>query len=54
MNKNRLLIELIAPAELKEMQKKINQWMTTNLLVKYKTSIISGAILFEIVLRKEP
>lgn len=54
MNKNRLLIELCSPAELKEMQKKLNQWMTTNLLVKYKTTAVGNAVLFEIVLRKEP
>lgn len=54
MNKNRLLIEIVPADKLKDIQQKLNTWMTTGLLVKYKTSVVGLAVLFEIVLRKEP
>lgn len=49
----RIVLELVPPTKLVDIQKKINQWMTTGLLVKYKTLVVGDNILFEIVLKKE-
>ncbi|MEY3811661.1 MAG: hypothetical protein RIT11_757 [Pseudomonadota bacterium] len=38
---------------LKELQKKINQWMTTGLMVKYEIHASSDQFLFNILLKKE-
>lgn len=38
---------------LKEVQKKINQWMTTGLLVKYEIHASHDQFLFNICLKKE-
>ncbi len=38
---------------LKEVQKKINQWMTTGLMVKYTLHASSDQFLFNILLKKE-
>ena len=38
---------------LTQMQQKINQWLTTNLLVKYEIHTTSINIVFNILLKKE-
>lgn len=57
MKKLRVLLELVSleGSELKDIQQKINTWMTTELLVKFDTQVISDkAVLFRITLKKNP
>lgn len=53
MKNMRVLFELVPPSKLIDIQKKINQWMTVGLLVKYKSSVVGDNVLFEIILKKE-
>jgi hypothetical protein len=54
MEKYRLLLEIVSNESLKEIQKKLNQWMTVKLLVKFDTvALADGSILFKIILKKE-
>lgn len=53
---SRVLIEPIATsdtAQLREMQKKINQWITTGLLIKYEMHVSGAIVIFNIALLKE-
>jgi len=53
----RVLLKIVSleDASLKAIQQKINTWMTTELLVKFDTQVISDkALLFRITLKKEP
>lgn len=45
-------IEFVSFASLVDMQKKINQWITTGLLVKFKSQATPSGVLYEIILRK--
>jgi len=46
-------IEFVLFANLTDMQKRINQWITTGVLAgKYKTQINDTGVLFELILRK--
>lgn len=53
----RIDLELVNSSDQKEItkvQQKLNQWITTNVLVKYKTTPLgNGLILFEICRLKE-
>lgn len=50
----RVDIEIVSVANLTKMQQKLNQWITTGILVKYKTTVVdSDTILFEIVRLKD-
>lgn len=47
---------VLVPADSKEllaMQQKLNQWITTEQLVKYQTSVVGSSILFEIIRIKQ-
>jgi hypothetical protein len=47
---------VLVPADSKELtaiQQKLNQWITTQQLVKYQTSVVSDQILFEIIRIKQ-
>jgi hypothetical protein len=50
----RVDLELVAAdaKQLTAMQTKINQWITTGQLVKFKTSVVGDKILFEICRKK--
>jgi hypothetical protein len=49
----RVVLEIADKASLPDIQKKINQWITTGLLIKFETQPMGdGAILFRILLRK--
>jgi len=39
--------------QLKDMQKKINQWITTGLMIKVETDLSGDNILWKIILKKE-
>ena len=46
-------IEFVLFANLTDMQKRINQWITTGILAgKYKTQLNDTGVLFEIILKK--
>ena len=52
----RVLIESISAsntAQLRDMQKKINQWITAGLLVKYEMHISGAIVIFNVALLKE-
>jgi len=52
---NRILLECIDISDadaLKGMQRKINQWMTQGLLVKFETVATGNLMLFKILLKK--
>ena len=52
----KVLIEPISAtdtAKLREMQKKLNQWITTGLLVKYEMHVSGAIIIFNVALLKE-
>ena len=55
VNKNyRVDIEIVAVDKLTQMQQKLNQWITTGTLIKYKTQVVDSThILFEIIRLKE-
>jgi hypothetical protein len=54
MEKYRVNMEVVSTKEeVAAIQKKINQWITTKLLVKYKTTPMGNSVLFEICLKKE-
>ena len=48
----KILIELVPFASLVDMQKKLNQWITTGLLVKFKSQVTPEGVLYEVILRK--
>lgn len=53
MEDYRLLLEIVEYDQIKEIQKKLNQWITTEILLKYTVkSIYGGKLLFEIMLKK--
>jgi len=45
-------IKLVPFDNLIDMQKKLNQWLTTGLLVKFKSQVTPNGVLYEIILRK--
>lgn len=48
------LLEIVTASSLKDMQKKLNQWSTSGLLIKYDvTPLADGSMLFRILLKKE-
>jgi hypothetical protein len=52
----RVLIEPIAAsdtAKLREMQQKINHWITIGLLIKYEIHVSGAIVIFNIALKKE-
>lgn len=51
--KKRVIIQAVSLDELPEMQKKINQWLTTGLLLKYQMHVVGDKIVFNICLKKE-
>jgi hypothetical protein len=56
MKNHKVLIESILAQDnkaLTDMQKKLNQWMTTELLVKYEMHTTSTHVIFNICLKKE-
>jgi hypothetical protein len=56
MKTYKVLIEVFASTDtkgIKEMQKKLNQWMTTGLLVKYEIHPSNGVYLFNVCLKKD-
>ena len=53
MKDKKVVFELVPGNKLIDIQKKINQWMTIGLLIKYRTSAVGDNILFEIILKKE-
>lgn len=56
MDKYKVLIETVDASDataIKNMQKKINQWMTTGLLVKYELLAAGNCIIFNICMKKE-
>lgn len=56
MKNRKVLIESISGDDQKaltDMQKKLNQWMTTELLVKYEMHTTSTHVIFNICLKKE-
>lgn len=56
MKNLKVIIESIASSDetaLKGMQKKINQWMTTGLLVKYELHTCGDNVIFNICVRKK-
>jgi hypothetical protein len=48
----KLVIEFVPFANLTDMQKKLNQWITTGLLVKFKSQATEQGVLYEIIVRK--
>jgi len=48
-SKYRVDFYIVKTFDLVKMQTRLNQWITANTLVMYKTSIIDGSILFEVV-----
>jgi hypothetical protein len=51
-SKYRVDFYIVTPIELVKMQTRLNQWITAQTLVMYKTSIIGDDILFEVVRMK--
>lgn len=50
----KILLEIVSASQIKDIQKKLNQWKSTNLLIKFETqSLHNGDILFKILLKKE-
>ena len=48
----KIVIELVPFGNLIDIQKKLNQWLTTGLLVKFKSQATEQGVLYEIILRK--
>jgi hypothetical protein len=48
----KIVIEHVAFANLTDMQKKLNQWITTGLLLKFKSHISPEGMVYEIILKK--
>lgn len=48
----RILIELVPFTNLIDIQQKINQWITTGLLIKFKSQPTPKGMLYEIILKK--
>jgi len=50
----RLVLDLVGKEELPETQKKLNQWITTGLLIKFETMPVGqDKILFKILVKKK-
>ena len=48
------VLEIVTAESLKDMQKKLNQWATASLLVKYDvTPLADSTMLFRVCLKKE-
>jgi len=50
----KLVLELVSgtQSDLTKMQAKLNQWITTGLLVKFETQAMGDMMLFKIILKK--
>jgi len=50
----KLVLELVSgtQSDLTKMQAKLNQWITTGLLVKFETQVMGDMMLFKIILKK--
>lgn len=48
----KIVIEFVPTANVIDMQKKLNQWLTTGLLLKFKSQLNDTGVLYEIILRK--
>jgi hypothetical protein len=48
----KIVIEFVSFANLIDMQKKLNQWITTGLLLKFKSQATEQGVLYEIILKK--
>ena len=48
----KIVIELVPFTNLIDIQQKINQWITTGLLLKFKSQPTPKGMLYEIILRK--
>lgn len=48
----KIVLKFVPIANLIDMQKQLNQWITTGLLVKFKSQATEQGVLYEIILRK--
>ena len=48
----KIVLEFVPFANLIDMQKKLNQWISTGLMIKFKTETNTEGVYFQIILKK--